>query len=184
MPDVAGSRVSRSPTAWLQTAVALGAHTVAAGCLPEARSLLLAVPLCVVAMLVLGRLLRGRPLLMLTAGQLTGHSLLMVAAACTAHRGVHGAGTDEPHLLMVGAHVAALVLCRAVLGLVIRLVDQATVGAAELFDRLVGPVEPVEPVLPLVRPRTAYAPTPIRSCAAGRCAPVRGPPNAASPLAA
>jgi len=162
--------------------VALGAHTVAAGCLPEARSLLLAVPLCVVAMLVLGRLLHGHPLLMLTAGQLTGHSLLVVAAACTAHRGVHGAG--EPHLLMVGAHVAALVLCRAVLGQVIRLVDQATVGAAELFDRLVGPVGLVEPVLPLVRRRTAFAPTPIRSCAAGRCAPVRGPPNAASPLAA
>lgn len=101
----------------VQTAVGVGAHVVAAGCLPSLSGLALAVPVAVAAVLGLMRLLPRRPVLQLTGGQLAVHGALGLAAAC------HGA--HQPHLFMTWAHVAAVVLLRQTLTGIVTALERA-----------------------------------------------------------
>lgn len=171
-------RTAAATSAGVQTAVAVGAHVAAAGCLPGAPALL-ALPAAFVGVLLLGRLLADRPTLALATGQLTVHAALAAAAACAGHAGSHTAGAEAGP--MTCAHVAAVVVCRLLVVRAVLLVERAAAGAARLVDRLVRPLEPV--ALPLLTARSeAVSPRALTGRLRWGTAPVRGPPRAALPL--
>lgn len=171
-------RTAGATSAGVQTAVAVGAHAAAAGCLPEAGGLLV-LPVAFVGVLLLSRLLADRPVLALATGQLTVHAVLAAAAACAGHVGGHTSSAWAGS--MTSAHVGAVVLCRVLVVRAIALVERAAVVTARLVARLVRPLEPV--VLPLLtaRPGPGSA-TPLTGRLRWATAPVRGPPRAALPL--
>ena len=180
-----------------QTAAAIGAHALAAGCLPSGHTLALAVPSCVVGILLLGRLMAGHPLLLLASGQLTAHAVLALAA-CTGHAVAHvvahsaahpaagpatQAGADA-HLVMTFAHVLALVLCRAVLGGVVALVDRTAAVVTGLARRAVSllAAPPLRPEVVPRRPETV--PVPLTGRVGWPTARGRAPPRGLGLLAA
>lgn len=173
MPGTPPLRTGAAAAALAQTAAAVGAHVLAVGCLPGGRGLAVAVPLSVAGVLLLGRLLDRRPLLLLAGGQLTGHAALATAAACTGH--AHG---DQPQVAMTLSHVGALVLCRAVLDRVVAAVESAV---SRLLRRtallLAQPRVPVPPRPPLP------VPAPLRGRATWGAAGLRGPPTRLLPAA-
>lgn len=139
---MAGSRSLRAAdvcAALAQTAAGLAAHTAAAGCLPATRTLLLALPSAVAVLLVVGRALPGRPLRALAVGQLSVHGVLALTG-CVAH-GAHLHAEHSP--AMVLAHVAAVVLSRAVLDRVVASADRAAAGLRALVARWLRLPEPV-----------------------------------------
>ena len=170
----------RLAAAAVQVSAALAAHTAAAGCLPPAAALAVTVPTALLAVLAVTALLRAHPLLALTAGQLAVHACLTTtAAACSAaaHLTHAAAAHSAPHLLMTGAHVGALLLCRASADVVLRTAD----AAAETLTRLVRPRLPMRlrlPELPVAR--TALRRAPRRRLRHFASAPRRGPPAASA----
>lgn len=174
-PSRSGPAAARSAAGALTAAVAtagtaLGAHVAVAGCLPTAAGTALAVPATVAAALLLGRLLPDRPLLRLAGGQLAGHLALSAAAACA-----HAADGGVRSGAMVLAHVAALVLLRAVL-------DRCTaagVAAAGAAARLLVRSASVGPAvsLPVLRRPPLPATAPLRALRRAVRVPVRGPPG-------
>ena len=169
MPGRLPTRTGAVAAALAQTAAGLGAHALAAGCLPSARSLSALVPSALLAVLLVGRVLPHRPLLRLAGGQLAVHAVLGLAV-CT---GAVHAHTASP--LMAASHLGALVLCRAVLDRVAALAEQAVARVARLVPRLPRPVVLVVPAAAPVRP-AAVVPAPSRTVIA--VAPRRGPPAA------
>lgn len=145
------SRTGAAAASGAQVAAGLGAHVAAAGCLPGLRGLVLAVPIAAGTVLLLSYLLPGRPLLRLAGGQVAVHVALAVAAACTGHAAVE----SDAHMVMTAGHVAALVLCRAVLDRVVTGVERAVVGVRVQLRRLVHPLAPPRLCL-------AAAPSPTR----------------------
>lgn len=166
------SRTGAVAASGAQVAAGLGAHVVAAGCLPSLRGLVLAVPIGVGAVLLLTYLLPGRPLLRLTGGQAAVHAALAVAAACAGHAAGHG----DPHLAMTAAHVAALVLCRAVLDRLVTEVERAAAGARVQLLRLVRPIAPPRLSLSVLAPFTGRRQDQPKSRLLLCAAPRRGPP--------
>ena len=174
-------------SALAQTAVAVGAHTLATGCLPSARGVGTAIPATVAAVLVLDRILRGRPLLALAGGQLSAHAALAAVVACTAQVAGHGAGTPSavhdpgahPHLVMTFAHLAALMLCRALLQRAVALVDQAVaVAVATVLALVRRVVRPDRPVASFVHARQrGDSPRSMTGRVCAWAVSVRGPPS-------
>lgn len=175
-----GKGVRPLAAALAQVGAGSAAHVVAAGCLPSAASMAVSLPMAVLGVLAVGGLLRTRPLLALAAGQLTVHACLAVAACRVAAAGhvPHAAGAHgADHLLMTGAHVTALVLCRATADAVLRSADAATAALARLLTpsvpeprlRLPELAAPVPTPRPALRPGTArHARPPRRGPPAGR----------------
>ena len=97
------------PPALAQVVAGLAAHSVAAGCLPAARTLL-AVPAALAAVLLTGWALPRSPLLRLAGGQLAVHGVLALAACAGA---AHVPAAETSSAAMTGSHVLALVACRA-----------------------------------------------------------------------
>lgn len=164
-----------------QTAVAVAAHTVASGCLPSTRGAVTAIPAVVAAVLILDRVVRGRPLLALAGGQLSAHAVLAVVAACAAagnSAASHEAGV-HPELVMTVAHLVGFMLLRAVLGYVVTWLEQAVAVAVAGSIRLARWV--------VRRFRCLTAPTLRAHCGARqgsmsgrvlpRAVPARGPPR-------
>lgn len=150
-----------------QVLAGLAAHTAAAGCLPGARTLLLAGPTAVAAVLVTGRVLPRSPLLRLAAGQLAVHGVLALAA-CAGAGHLHTVG-PVPTAMALG-HVVALVACRAGLDRVVAALLRAL---AEVL--VVRPtVLPRVPALPVVV--AAPRPVALGSAPLLAAAPRRGPP--------
>jgi hypothetical protein len=169
----------RLAAAAVQVSAALAAHTAAAGCLPPAAALAVTLPTALLAVLAVTALLRAHPLLALTAGQLAVHACLTAAAcsAAAAHLPHAATAHSAPHLLMTGAHVGALLLCRASADVVLRTAD----AAAETLTRLVRPRVPTRLRLPeLPAPRTALRRAPRRRLRHFASAPRRGPPAASA----
>lgn len=152
----------------LQLSAALGVHAAAAGCLPSARGLAVALPLGLLALLLVGRVLEGRSVATLACGQLTAHSVLTVAAACTSHAAHAGS-----HVPMTMGHVAALVVCRAVLGRAVLLVERGAELVLGLARKLVLAPVPAPVVPQLCDP----APAALVGRAVSGPACVRGPPR-------
>jgi len=170
-------RTAEATSAGVHTAVAVGAHVVAAGCLPNAG--LLALPVAFVGVLLLGRLLADQPTLALATGQLTVHAALAAAAACAGQVGSHTSSVWAGP--MTYAHVGAVVLCRVLVVRAVALLERAAAVTGRLVARLVRPFEPV--VLPLLTARPAGgSPAPLTGRLRWGTAPVRGPPRAALPL--
>lgn len=167
MPGRLPTRAGAVAAALAQTAAGLGAHALAAGCPPTARSLAALVPAAVLAVLLVGRVLPHRPLLRLAGGQLAVHAVLGLAV-CTGAVHAHAAPP-----LMTAAHLAALVLCRAVLDRVVALAEDAATRLGRLVPRAPRPVVLVVPDAAPVR-AVAAAPAPCRDVVAH--APRRGPP--------
>ena len=170
--SAAGAR--RFGAAPAQVCAALAAHTAAAGCLPSGAALAVALPPALIALLAVATVLRRHPLLALVAGQLAVHACLAASACTVAAHLPHAAGAHPPaHLLMTGAHVGALLLCRATVDLVLRSAD----AAAAALTRLVRPRVPTRLRLPeLPVPRTALRPAPRRRLQCCTSARRRGPP--------
>lgn len=157
--------------ALLQLSAAAAVHAAAAGCLPGVRGLIVAAPVGLLVLLVLDRVLAGRPLVQLAAGQLTAHAALTLAAACTGHAAHAGAGSP---VLMTFGHVGALVMCRALLGRAALVAERGAQVVLGLARRAVTLLRPVAvPVLVLPSPPV---PSPLRSRDVTRRACVRGPP--------
>lgn len=163
MPGSTTSRTSAVTAALAQTAAAVTAHALAAGCLPSAGGLALAVPLSLAGVLLLGRLLPRSPLLRLAGGQLAGHLALTLAAACSAH--VH-----VGHPAAALAHVVALVLCRALLDRVVAAVEHA---AARLRRRWTS----VRVVVLVATGAVRSGVVVLRSRTSGGAVAGRGPPR-------
>ena len=156
----------------LQLVAALAVHATAAGCLPSARSLLVWIPVGLLALLVLDRVLAGSPLVGLAAGQLAAHAVL-IAAACAGHGG--GAAHAGSHVPMTLGHVAALVLCRVVLGQAVVLAENGVNLVLGLARRVLLVLRPVAgPTLPRL---SACVPAGLVSRAITGRACVRGPPR-------
>ena len=171
------SRTGAAAASGAQVAAGLGAHVAAAGCLPSLRGLALAVPIAVGTVLLLTYRLPGRPLLRLAGGQVAVHAALAVAAACSGH----AAGHSDPHLVMTAAHVAALVLCRAVLDRVVTGVERAAAGVRVQLRRFARPITPARLSLPASVPSTTHRPHQPRHRLLLCVAPRRGPPAVPSP---
>jgi hypothetical protein len=149
-----------------QTLAGTAAHGAASGCLPTGPALALALPAAVVAVLLLGALLGRRPLLLLAGGQLAVHGVLALTACAGGHR-------SSP-VLLTFAHVAALVLCRAVLGRVVRSAEHAAASLTRLVRR--PALAPVLHLPVLRRPATAAPCAVLRAVDLLGAAPRRGPP--------
>lgn len=174
------SRTAAVTSAAVQTAVGVGVHVAAAGCLPGATALL-ALPAAFVGVLLLGRLLADRPILALATGQLTVHGALAAVAACSGQAAGHASGHGTQAGLMTFAHVGAVVLCRVLVVRAVVLVERAASVAAGLLARVVRPLGPI--VVALLTTRCAVGrPSSLTSRLGGGIAPVRGPPRAAFPL--
>jgi hypothetical protein len=173
---MAGSRSSRPAdvcAALAQVAAGLAAHTAAAGCLPATRTLLLALPSALAVVLLVGRALPGRPLPALAVGQLGVHGVLALTG-CVAHGGhLH---TEHPPA-MVLAHVAAIVLSRAVLDKVVDAADRAATALRSLVVRWLRRPEPVQ----VAAPASVVPPAPVLPRRRDLLAAVRrrGPPTGA-----
>ena len=157
----------------LQMAAAVAVHAAAAGCLPSARGLAVALPVGLVALLMLDRVLADQPLASVACGQLTAHSVLTVAAACTTASNAHtGAGSHVP---MIFGHVAALVVCRAALGRAVLLAERGADLVLGLARRVLLVMAPVgAPVLPRL---SDPAPAALVGRVVTLRACVRGPPR-------
>lgn len=163
----------------LQTAMGVAAHTVAAGCLPAASTLVLAAPAAVAGVAALSRLLPDRPLLRLAGGQLTVHAVLAATACVGTATGAGSHGSAS--VAMTFAHVAALVLCRALLGAVVRTADRAAARVLRVVRRarLVAVGLPPFPRVPVARRTAPRCRTTVRASASRR-----GPPRTTARSAA
>ena len=134
-----------------QVAVGVVAHASASGCLPTASGLVLALPVAVAAVFLLGRAVPGRPLARLGSGQFAVHGALTIGAACD--------GAHAPHVLMTYGHVAAVLLLHVGWDQTTRKLEDAVRTAARLVTRPLRSAEPLSiPQRQLVAARPASTP--------------------------